>query len=262
MRLVASLRSVTEGDTFVAVTPVLGSLLREYSRLRACLSWQPTPDSPLSHCLSLRCFRSHVVVPGVRPQLGQAAVLRELVCFYGGSISPFVGVEVEARLASRVRTIACTEILAWLFLAPAGVVGLALGRPMLLVVPASVFSWFRGPIFGCQPVMALACVASRPGGVSGVRGGSACVLSTVSALCPTLLVSSGVVCVARPRLVVVALHCSPPPLLQLGARRRGSSVSDGFQRRLGRRVLSAAVRASVVSSCSLSELRAMFCKSS
>ncbi|MQL88052.1 hypothetical protein Taro_020599, partial [Colocasia esculenta] len=35
-------------------------------------------DSPLSHCLSLCWFRSHVVVPGVRPQLGQAAVLRVL----------------------------------------------------------------------------------------------------------------------------------------------------------------------------------------
>ncbi|MQM13843.1 hypothetical protein Taro_046771 [Colocasia esculenta] len=43
---------------------------------------------------------------------------------------------------------------------------------------------------------------------------------------------------------------SPPYFLQLGARRRGSSVSDGLRRRLWRRVLSAAVRASVVSSCS------------
>ncbi|MQL86598.1 hypothetical protein Taro_019123 [Colocasia esculenta] len=79
-------------------TPVLGSLLREYSGLRACSSWQPTgltlelrgkrgldsgaelfvelsclglgrrgvwsssshrPDSPLSHYLALRWFRSH-----------------------------------------------------------------------------------------------------------------------------------------------------------------------------------------------------------
>ncbi|MQL81394.1 hypothetical protein Taro_013850, partial [Colocasia esculenta] len=41
------------------------------------LSWC-RPDSPLSHCLSLRWFWSHVVVSGVRPQLGQAAVLRVL----------------------------------------------------------------------------------------------------------------------------------------------------------------------------------------
>ncbi|MQL68789.1 hypothetical protein Taro_001035 [Colocasia esculenta] len=34
------------------------------------------PDSPLSLCLSLRWFRSHIVVLGVRPQIGQAAVVR------------------------------------------------------------------------------------------------------------------------------------------------------------------------------------------
>ncbi|MQM15452.1 hypothetical protein Taro_048397 [Colocasia esculenta] len=50
--------------------------------------------------------------------------------------------------------LACTAVLAWLCLAPVGVVGLALGRPVLLVVLASVFSRFRGPILGCQPVMA------------------------------------------------------------------------------------------------------------
>ncbi|MQL95822.1 hypothetical protein Taro_028492, partial [Colocasia esculenta] len=38
---------------------------------------------------------------------------------------------------------------------------------------------------------------------------------------------------------------SPPYFIQLEARRRRSSVSDGLQRRLWRRVLSAAVRASV-----------------
>ncbi|MQL83803.1 hypothetical protein Taro_016303 [Colocasia esculenta] len=41
------------------------------------LSWR-RPDRPLSHCLSLRWFRSHIVVSGVRPQLGQAAMLRVL----------------------------------------------------------------------------------------------------------------------------------------------------------------------------------------
>ncbi|MQM12816.1 hypothetical protein Taro_045735 [Colocasia esculenta] len=124
-RQVAWLRLVTEGDTFVAVswrwcqegcrlsplpgTPILESLLREYSEIRACSSWQPSwqtlerrgkrgldsgaesfvelsylrqdievvevfssrrgPDSLLSHCLSLCWFRSHVVVLGVGPQL-------------------------------------------------------------------------------------------------------------------------------------------------------------------------------------------------
>ncbi|MQM22138.1 hypothetical protein Taro_055186, partial [Colocasia esculenta] len=38
------------------------------------LSWHRS-DNPVSHCLSLRWFRSHVVVLGVGPQLGQAAVL-------------------------------------------------------------------------------------------------------------------------------------------------------------------------------------------
>ncbi|MQM09801.1 hypothetical protein Taro_042680 [Colocasia esculenta] len=75
-----------------------------------------------------------------------------------------------------------------------------------------------------------------------------------SALCPTPLVSMGVVCVARPRvpaalagegLVIPTGPCSrgsPLYFLQLGDRRRGSSVSDGLQRRLRRRVLSAAVK--------------------
>ncbi|MQL92259.1 hypothetical protein Taro_024872 [Colocasia esculenta] len=30
-----------------------------------------------------------------------------------------------------------------------------------------MFSRFRGPVLGCQPMMAPACVASRPGGVRG-----------------------------------------------------------------------------------------------
>ncbi|MQL69769.1 hypothetical protein Taro_002081 [Colocasia esculenta] len=122
--------------------------------------------------------------------------------FCGGSISPFARAEAGARLVSggrgqRVPLLAasgrdlvavvvtafssrrfqvflvaraCTAVIAWLCLVSVGVVGLALGRPVLLVVPASVFSWFRGLVLGCQPVMAPACVASRPGGVSGVRG--------------------------------------------------------------------------------------------
>ncbi|MQL68611.1 hypothetical protein Taro_000896, partial [Colocasia esculenta] len=122
-------------------TPILASLLRECSGLRACSSWQPSwqtlerrgkrgldsgaesflelfflgwdvevvevfssqcgPDSPLSHCLSLHWFWSHVVVLGVGPQLGQAAVLHAFVCFCGGSDLLFCGGEAGARLASR-----------------------------------------------------------------------------------------------------------------------------------------------------------------
>ncbi|MQL89388.1 hypothetical protein Taro_021964, partial [Colocasia esculenta] len=105
--------------------------LRERSRLRACSSWQPTgrtlelrgkrgldsgaelfvelswlglghrgrPEfypvswlaSLLSHCLTLCWFWSRVWRSGVRPQLGQAVVLCALVCFCGGSVSPFRG---------------------------------------------------------------------------------------------------------------------------------------------------------------------------
>ncbi|MQM16201.1 hypothetical protein Taro_049155 [Colocasia esculenta] len=69
---------------------------------RVFSSWRG-PDSPSSHCLSLRWFRRHVVVLGVGPQLRQPAVLRAFVCFYGGSVSLFRGGEAGARLASRGR---------------------------------------------------------------------------------------------------------------------------------------------------------------
>ncbi|MQM12720.1 hypothetical protein Taro_045638 [Colocasia esculenta] len=60
-------------------------------------------DSPLSHCLSLRWFRIHIVVLGVGPQLGQVAVLHAFVCFCGSSVSLFCGGVAGARLASRGR---------------------------------------------------------------------------------------------------------------------------------------------------------------
>ncbi|MQL71044.1 hypothetical protein Taro_003380 [Colocasia esculenta] len=43
----------------------------------------------------------------------------------------------------------------------------------------SASSRFRSPVLGCQSVVAPACVASRPRGVSGVRGGSVCRPSTL-----------------------------------------------------------------------------------
>ncbi|MQM15606.1 hypothetical protein Taro_048552 [Colocasia esculenta] len=70
------------------------------------------------------------------------------------------------------------------------VVGLALGRPVLLVVSASVFSWFRDSVLRCQSVMAPACVASRPCSVSGVWGGSACGPSTLGRSEVAMLVES------------------------------------------------------------------------
>ncbi|MQM14013.1 hypothetical protein Taro_046941 [Colocasia esculenta] len=136
-----------------------------------------------------------------------------------------------------------------------GIVGLALGRPVLLVVPASVFSRFRGPILGCQPVMAPVCVASRPGGVFGVRGGSACGPSTLCTehcfrfvpdtvgFCRSRFPVFGVpAALAGEGLVIPTGPCSrgsPLYFFQLGARRRGSSVSDGLQRRLWRLLLAA-----------------------
>ncbi|MQL90992.1 hypothetical protein Taro_023600 [Colocasia esculenta] len=89
------------------------------------------------------------------PSYGVACVM----CFCGSSVSPFVGAEAGARLARRGRrrcvpllaasggglvavvvTVllcpSCTTVVAWPWLAPVGVVGLALGRPVLLVVPA------------------------------------------------------------------------------------------------------------------------------
>ncbi|MQM22909.1 hypothetical protein Taro_055968, partial [Colocasia esculenta] len=50
-------------------------------------------DSPLSHCLSLHWFRSHVVVSGVRPQLGQAAVLCVLCVSVAALSHPCAGAE-------------------------------------------------------------------------------------------------------------------------------------------------------------------------
>ncbi|MQM14639.1 hypothetical protein Taro_047574, partial [Colocasia esculenta] len=131
-----------------------------------------SPDSPLSHCLSLRWFRSHVVVLGVGPQLGQAVVLRAFVCFRGGSISPFRGGEAGARLVSgghgrRVPLLAASG---------GGLVAVITHASGVF---RSVFSLFRSPILGCQSVVAPACMDSRPCGVSGVQGGSACRPSTL-----------------------------------------------------------------------------------
>ncbi|MQM21349.1 hypothetical protein Taro_054387, partial [Colocasia esculenta] len=76
------------------------SVLELAAHTSRCLEFLTQTRQSLSHCLSLRWFRSHVVVLGVRPQLGQAAVLRVLRVL-GGSVSPFVGAEAGARLASR-----------------------------------------------------------------------------------------------------------------------------------------------------------------
>ncbi|MQL97115.1 hypothetical protein Taro_029801 [Colocasia esculenta] len=168
-------------------TPVLVSLLRVapgYERARVGSPRERTLElrrkrwfriaTPLSHCLSLRWFRSHVVVLGMRPQLGQAAVLRVLCVSMAALSRPCAGAEAGARLASR----ACGLRVPLLAASGGGLVAV-----VVMTFPhdthasggfRSVSSQFLSPALGCQSVVALACVASRPCGVSGVRGGSAC----------------------------------------------------------------------------------------
>ncbi|MQM11519.1 hypothetical protein Taro_044426, partial [Colocasia esculenta] len=66
------------------------------------IAWDPHPREPVEGVLRATSEHelSHVVVLGMGPQLGQAAVLRVL-CVLGGSVSPFCGGEAGARLASR-----------------------------------------------------------------------------------------------------------------------------------------------------------------
>ncbi|MQL93426.1 hypothetical protein Taro_026071 [Colocasia esculenta] len=166
--------------------------------------------SPLSHYLSLRWFRSHVVVLGVRPQLGQAAVLRELCVSVAALSHPSAGAEAGARIASR----ACVLRVPLLAASGGGLVVVVVTAflttflsviccPSLhggysLAVPSfcgrhwsglvwtrasggsrSVSSRYRSSVLGCQSVVAPACMASQPCGVPGVRGGSACGPSTL-----------------------------------------------------------------------------------
>ncbi|MQM18143.1 hypothetical protein Taro_051129, partial [Colocasia esculenta] len=257
------------------------------------LSWR-RPDSPLSHCLSLRWFRSHVVVPGVRPQLAQAAVLRELVCFCGGSISPFAGVEVRARLESRARGLrvplltasgsglvavvvtmfprdvlsvprcpSCTAVTTWLCLVSMGIVGLALGRPVFLVVPARCSLGSVVPFVGASPWwhrrVWLLYLAVYPG--SGV----------VLLVGPRLFGGLRWPCLRVPAalagegLVIPTGPCSrgSSPLLSSA---RGSSLRELGVGRVAEAVVAPCVVSSSESECCellyQSELRVVFCKSS
>ncbi|MQL81115.1 hypothetical protein Taro_013572 [Colocasia esculenta] len=158
-------------------------------------------DSPLSHCLSLCWFRSHVVVLGVGPQVGQATVFPVFVYFCGSSISIFRGGEAGARLASRGRgrrvpllAVSGGGLVAVVvtvfphdvskcyplpFLGYSLAVSSLYGHRWSGLVWTCASSGFRlvssrfcSPVLGCQSVVALACVGSRPRGVSGVWGGS------------------------------------------------------------------------------------------
>ncbi|MQL70696.1 hypothetical protein Taro_003012 [Colocasia esculenta] len=175
------------------------------------------PDSPLSHCLSLRWFWSHVVVPGVRPQLGQTTVLRELVCFCGGSVSPFAGVEAGARLLHGECSLAVASSRGrhWSGLVRTGASGNF----------HSMFLQFCGSVPWCLSVVA-------PVGV---------VPDLVCAEhCFRFVPDSIGFCGSRPH---------PPYVHQLGARRRWSSVSDGLRRRLWRRVVVSNIESERCCSC-------------
>ncbi|MQM08395.1 hypothetical protein Taro_041252 [Colocasia esculenta] len=142
-------------------------------------------------------------------------------------------------------------------------------------VSALVIYRFRSLVLGCQSMVAPACVVSRPRSVSGVRGDSACGPSTLwrcAEGCFHLVPNSVGFCESRVYVTTlvggrdIALSCCSgrrgtgnpywalfarltPYFLQLGARHRGSSMPDGLRWQLWRRVLLAAVRVSVVSSC-------------
>ncbi|MQL78137.1 hypothetical protein Taro_010559 [Colocasia esculenta] len=181
-------------------TPVLGILLREYSGLRACSSWQLTwqtleqrgkrgLDSGAESFAELSCLgRDAEVVEAGRQELDWRA---EGV----NDVSPSWLLAVEACLV-RGGTSVC-------------------GFPALWHVHSS--GWF------CLWALDLVEVyGGRACGETSFSPGC-CVVSTgvprvASALCATPLVSAGVVCVARPRLVVVEWSWTGNPYWALFAR--------------------------------------------
>ncbi|MQL76081.1 hypothetical protein Taro_008458 [Colocasia esculenta] len=149
-------------------------------------------------------FRSHVVVSGVRPQLGQAAVLHVLCVSVVALSRPCTRAEAGARLASRVRGL-------WVPL-------LAASGGGLVAVVVTTLSSRRFQVFliaqACTAVIAWLCLVS------------------VGVVVPVALAGEGLVIPTGP-----CSRGSPPYFLQLGARRCGSLVSDGLQRRLWHRVV-------------------------
>ncbi|MQM16327.1 hypothetical protein Taro_049283 [Colocasia esculenta] len=188
-----------------------------------------------------------------------------VVCLYGGSVSPFAGVEAGARLASRARGLQVP------LLAASG------GGLVAVVVTTgasggsrSMFLRFRGSVPWCLSVVAPVGVVPDLVRVQGL-GGSACGPSTrwrsevavlvVRRRSHLVVVWSRQVCrgllplcarlrwflqesfravLAGEGLVIPTGPCSrgiPPYFLQLGAHRHGSTVSDGLRRRLWRCVV-------------------------
>ncbi|MQM03231.1 hypothetical protein Taro_036009 [Colocasia esculenta] len=104
MRQVASMRSVTKGDTFVAVS---WKRCQEGTEVVEVISSQCGQDNPLFHYLSLHWFRSHVVVLGVEPQLGKAVVVHAFLWCSVVALSCSSGefVVAPACAASRPRSV-------------------------------------------------------------------------------------------------------------------------------------------------------------
>ncbi|MQL79515.1 hypothetical protein Taro_011960 [Colocasia esculenta] len=208
----------------------------------------------------LRCFLpdvaqiSHVVVLGVGPQLGQAAVLRAFLwCSVAALSRSSVEAEARARLASRGHG-QRVPLLA------------ASGGGLVVVVVTAFLHDFRSPVLGCQFVVALACVASRPRGVSGVRGGPICGPSTLWRSEVVVLVFSvfGVpATLAGEGLVIPTGPCSRDSLPLLPSTRGSSSWELGVGRVTETAVAPCVVSSSKRECCELlylSELRVVLCK--
>ncbi|MQL85733.1 hypothetical protein Taro_018257, partial [Colocasia esculenta] len=174
------------------------------------LSWR-RPDSPLSHCLSLHWFRSHIVVSEAGAGLASRACgLR--VPLLAASRSGLVAVVVTTFSSRRFRVFLVTR-------ASGG------SRFGVLSVPWS-HSWVPAPDgTGVCSFPTWRCVRGPGSGVVLFVGPRPC---------------RGA---GNPYWALFARLT--PYFLQLGARRRGSSVSNGLRRRLWRHV----VVSSSVSEC-------------
>ncbi|MQL97167.1 hypothetical protein Taro_029851 [Colocasia esculenta] len=219
-------------------TPILGSLLREFSGLRAC------SISP-SHCFALRWFRSRVGRVGVGPQLGWAMVVgscsllwltsltlpgrHPTAGFVNCSVVPSVVAPSEVAVlvvrhsfshgcsVSLVVTPSCSFPTSW----RSGMLGACVVR---------LWSHVVAPVFrellclgGCVPRCCFHIVFDSAGS-AGVMFGPTLVSSFDSALLEFLLLW-----LIRDWLSLLSLvrEAHPPYSLQVGTRYHRSSLPDG-----------------------------------
>ncbi|MQM15629.1 hypothetical protein Taro_048578 [Colocasia esculenta] len=258
------------------------------------VAWDPHPREPVEGGLGRRGVRSaflahtrqslvslplFALVPeprgGVRreaaawPGCGVACV----VCSVAALSRPCAGEEAGARLASR----ACGLRVPLLAASGGG----------LVAVVVTAFSSRRFQVFlvarACTVVIAWLCLVSM--GVVARDGTGVCSFPTWRCVrgpgwfclctehCFRFVPNSVGFCGSRVFLAALAgeglviptgpcSRGSPPYFLQLGARRRGSSVSDGLRRRLWRRVVVSNSESECFELLYPSELRVVFCKSS